>query len=144
VTEVDAALVRRKLARITRNLEDLATVQSLDLEQYIEDRFRHKGTERLLQETVESAVDVNMHMLKAAGLPPSQDYFGSFIEVGRHGVIPLALAERLAPSTGMRNRLVHEYDSIDDQRVLGAVAAAVRDFGEYVAAVDQWLSERRL
>jgi uncharacterized protein YutE (UPF0331/DUF86 family) len=144
VTEVDAALVRRKLARITRNLEDLATVQSLDLAHYIEDRFRHKGTERLLQETVESAVDVNLHLLKAAGLPPSQDYFRSFVEVGRHGVIPLTLAERLAPSTGLRNRLVHEYDTIDDRRVLGAVGDAVRDFGEYVAAVDGWLSERSL
>jgi uncharacterized protein YutE (UPF0331/DUF86 family) len=144
VTEVDAALVRRKLARISRNLDDLATVQALEYERYIDDRFRHKGTERLLQETVEAAVDVNLHLLKAAGLPPSQDYFRSFLEVGRHGVIPQSLAERLAPSTGLRNRLVHEYDAIDDRRVLSAVAVAVRDFGEYVGAVDRWLSDRNL
>ena len=144
MTEVDASLVRRKLARITRNLEDLSTVQSLEFERYIEDRFRHKGTERILQETVESAVDVNLHLLKAAGLPPSQDYFRSFVEVGRHGVIALALAERLAPSTGLSNRLVHEYDTIDDRRVLDAVGDAVQDFGEYVAAVEGWLTERGL
>ena len=142
MTEVDAALVRRKLARITRNLEDLSTVESLELEEFIADRFRHKGTERLLQETVEAAVDVNLHLVKVAGLAPSQDYFRSFIEVGRHGVIPLALAERLAPSTGLRNRLVHEYDAIDDQRVLNAVPDAIRDFGEYVSAVEGWLTER--
>jgi uncharacterized protein YutE (UPF0331/DUF86 family) len=111
VTDVDAALVRRKLARIARNLDDLKTVQDLDLSAYIEDRFRQKGTERLLQETVETAVDVNLHLLRAAGVPSPPDYFRSFIELGRHGVIPLALADRLAPSTGLRNRLVHEYDA---------------------------------
>jgi uncharacterized protein YutE (UPF0331/DUF86 family) len=142
VTEVDAALVRRKLALIVQNLEDLATVEGVALQQYIEDRFRRKATERLLQETVEAAVDINLHILKAEGVRASPDYFTSFIEAGRGGFISPALAARLAPATGLRNRLVHEYDAIDDDRVLGAVGEAVREFGAYVAAVERWLTEK--
>jgi uncharacterized protein YutE (UPF0331/DUF86 family) len=67
MTELDAALVRRKLAIIRRNIDDLGEVEGLDLAEYHADRFRLKGTERLLQETVEAAVDANLHLLRAAG-----------------------------------------------------------------------------
>ena len=56
MTELDAALVRRKLAIISRNLDDLAVIEGLSLEEFRTDRFRLKGVERLLQETVEAAV----------------------------------------------------------------------------------------
>jgi uncharacterized protein YutE (UPF0331/DUF86 family) len=144
MTALDAALVRRKLALISRNLDDLATVDGLPLDAYVADRFRRKGTERLLQETVEAAVDINLHIARSEGAPASPDYYGSFLEAGRRGIIPPALAERLAPATGLRNRIVHEYDAIDDEIVLDAVSDAVRDFGEFVADLEAWLASRGL
>lgn len=144
MTEVDAALVRRKLAVISRNLDDLAEVEGLELQDYREDRFRRKGTERLLQETVEAAVDANMHILRAAGAWTPPDYFQSFVDVGRAGVIPPDLAGSLAPSAGLRNRLVHEYEEIDDRIVLDAVTEARDGFGDYVARVEAWLSDQGL
>jgi uncharacterized protein YutE (UPF0331/DUF86 family) len=144
MTEVDAALVRRKLGRIVGNLEDLATVEGAPLERYIENRFQKKGTERLLQETVDAAVDVNLHLLRAERRPTPSDYFSTFIEAARAGILPAELAERLAPSTGLRNRLVHEYEAIDDSQVLAGAALAVREYGEYVLAIDTWLHARGL
>jgi uncharacterized protein YutE (UPF0331/DUF86 family) len=140
VTELDAGLVRRKLAVIVRNLADLAVVEGLSLAQYRRDRFRQKGIERLLQETVEAAVDVNLHLLRIHGAVIPTDYFTSFTELGRQGVIPGDLADRLAPSAGLRNRLVHQYDEIDDAIVLRAVGEARRLFGAYVTAVEQFVT----
>jgi uncharacterized protein YutE (UPF0331/DUF86 family) len=37
----------------------------------------------------------------------------------------------------MRNRLVHQYDAIDDAVVLGAVGDARRPFAAYVAVVER-------
>lgn len=142
MTELDAALVRRKLATIVRNLGDLAAVKDMSLEEYVDDRFRLKGTERLLQETVEAAVDANLHMLRADGASAPPDYFRTFVEAGRRGIVPAELAQRFAPSTGLRNRLVHDYDAIDDERILASIGDAIRDFGEYVAAVEGWLGRR--
>lgn len=48
MTDLDRALVRRKLATIVRNVRDLATVTDLSLAEYQRDRFRQKGIERLL------------------------------------------------------------------------------------------------
>jgi uncharacterized protein YutE (UPF0331/DUF86 family) len=57
-------------------------------------------------------------------------------------VIPEASARALAPAAGLGNRLVREYDAIDDAIVLAAVRPACRQFGEYVASVEAYLSAR--
>lgn len=144
MTDLDAGLVRRKLVAITRALDDLAPVQGLSLTEYRRDRFRQKATERLLQEVVDAAADVNAHLLRAAGAPPPSDYYTSFVEVGRRGVLPADLAERLAPSAGLRNRLVHEYDEIDDAIVLAAVATARLQFAEFVRVIEVYLTNAGL
>ena len=113
MTELDADLVRRKIATISRNLDPLAAVDGITLDDYQDDLYRKKGTERLLQEAVEAAVDTNLHLLRANGVATPTDYYESFISLGQAGVIPRELAERLAPAAGLRNRLVHEYDDID-------------------------------
>lgn len=94
MTPLDADLVRRKLAAITRKLDHLKAVERLSLDEYRADPFRVKGTEKLLQE---------------------------------------------APSTGLRNRLVHEYEEVNDAIVLRAVAEGRRSFADYVAAVEKFL-----
>jgi len=141
VTELDRALVRRKLTAISRNLADLEPIAGLSLQEYMSDRLRRKAVERLLQEVVDAAVDVNLHMLRTLDVELPGDYYTSFIEMGRHGVLTLELAERLAPAAGLRNRLVHEYDDIDDAIVLSAVRVASQDLGEFVTAIDGYLRQ---
>jgi len=143
VTELDRALVRRKLAAIVRNLGDLAAIEGLTLQEYRRDRFRQKGAERLLQEAIEAAVDVNLHLIRAKGEGTPPDYYESFLAAGRAGVIPDDLARQLAPSAGLRNRLVHEYDAINDAIVLTAVRDARRQLVAFVAAIEQYLGEPR-
>ena len=143
VTALDQALVRRKLATIARNVRDLAPIAGLALEDYRRDRFRLKGTERLLQETIEAAVDAGHHLLRALGAAAPADYHGAFVALGDAGVIPAPLARALAPAAGLRNRLVHEYDAIDDAIVLAAVATAREQFSAFVRAVEDFLSVER-
>ena len=140
MTEIDADLVRRKIATISRNLDALAAVDGIALDAYRSDLYRTKGTERLLQETVEAAVDTNLHLLRTTGAAMPTDYYESFISLGQAGIIPQELAERLAPAAGLRNRLVHEYDDIDDKIVLEAVSEARESLREYIAAVERYVT----
>lgn len=142
MTEIDAAMVGRKLAVVVRNLGVLAEIESLTLELYRTDVFRRKATERLLQELVEAAVDVNVHILRSTGGQAPQDYHQSFVSLGQQGVIPRKLADDMAPAAGLRNRLVHEYDEIDDAIVHAAVGLARRQFAEYVAAIERYLASQ--
>lgn len=54
------------------------------------------------------------------------------------------LARRIAACAGLRNRLVHEYDELDPEKVHEALATAVEDVPQYLDAVRSFLdaSER--
>jgi uncharacterized protein YutE (UPF0331/DUF86 family) len=63
-------------------------------------------------------VDINSIIISEMNHVPSKDYYSSFEIIGELGVIPINFAMELAPCTGMLNRLVHEYDKIQDKVVL--------------------------
>jgi len=139
VSPLDRQVVRRRLTGIAENLERLGAIVPLTLEQYRADWQCRKATERVLQEIVEAAVDINQHLLVSSGAGSAPDYRQSFIEIGRLGVISADLASVLAPSAGLRHRLVHEYDEIDDAIVLAAVREARSLYPAYLEAVENYL-----
>lgn len=127
-------------ARCDPERGDPAPIAGLTLEDYRRDRFRLRGTERLLQETIEAAIDAGHHILRERGATVPADYHGVFVALGDAGVLPRPLAAALAPAAGLRNRLVHEYDAIDDEMVLAAVSTARDQFAAFVRAIDAWIS----
>ena len=135
-------VLRRKLSTITENLKELERIASMTVQQYRGDVFVRKGTERLLQELIEAAIDVNTHILVQDGHGSPDDYYQGFTRLADHAVLSRELAEALAPSAGMRNRLVHEYDAIVDAIVLDAVRKAQSLFPQYVAAIERYLRQR--
>jgi hypothetical protein len=50
------------------------------------------------------------------------------------------LAERYIERAAGRNRIAHEYDEIDPQRLFEAVRQAVHDVPEYLRSLDAWPS----
>ena len=67
------------------------------------------------------------------------DAYGSFVSLGAAGVLDRGLAARLAPATGLRNRLVQEYDGLDDRKVYEALADALYDLSAFVVQVERFL-----
>ena len=58
------------------------------------------------------------------------------------GLIDHDLAERLAPSAGLRNVLVHAYVDLDLARLVAAVPLASEQYAEYVRQVARWVADR--
>jgi len=141
MTPADAAVLRRKLAVIAENLKTLEPVTTLPLDRYRADVFTRKGTERLLQELIEAAIDLNTHLILQEGHQPPDDYYHGFLRLAEIGILAPELATALAPSAGLRNRLVHEYDTIVDAIVLDAVRKAQDLDPKYVAAVERYLQK---
>jgi uncharacterized protein YutE (UPF0331/DUF86 family) len=144
MTSVDAALVRRKLAHIITSLDMLAAIGEMRLDRYRASVWERKGTERVLQEAIEAALDINAHLIAEAGAAIPDDYFGGFMKLGELGIIPRDLAAAVAPSAGLRNRLVHEYDAIDDDKVLAAVRTILQLYPGYIQAIEAHLGRSGL
>jgi uncharacterized protein YutE (UPF0331/DUF86 family) len=139
VSPIDAALIRRKLAHIAESLRALEPLGRLSLPDYQNRLYERKAAERLLQEAIEAALDVNAHLLAEQGATIPDDYYGGFIALGAAAVIPDQLARDLAPSAGLRNRLVHEYESLDDAKVLAAIGTMSMLYPRFIEAVEAFL-----
>ncbi len=141
MSPIDKGIIRRKLAVILENLNALRTIDSMKEEEYSEDIYKRKATERLLQELIEAAIDINTHIIVQVGNAAPDDYYESFIRAGKLKILSPGLAEKLAPSAGLRNRLVHEYDILQNSLVLDSVRKAGELFPLYVKEIENYLAK---
>jgi uncharacterized protein YutE (UPF0331/DUF86 family) len=137
---IDEELVTRKALLIARDLEPLGRLAQLERERFLASRSDQVLAERYLERIIGRIIDINFHVITSSGGAPPSDYHASFIELGRMGVLDVAFALRLAPSAGLRNRLVHEYDEVDPIRLHEACRTAVADVPEYLRSITDWMS----
>ncbi|MBX3025021.1 DUF86 domain-containing protein [bacterium] len=135
----DAELVTRKMVLIAADLEPLAALAARAISDYLASATDEVLAERYLERIVGRMIDINYHLVTESGLPPPRDYFDSFTQLAKIGVLPAPFAKQIAASAGLRNRLVHEYDEIDPTLVYEGLRAAVRDVPQYLRHVQRFL-----
>jgi uncharacterized protein YutE (UPF0331/DUF86 family) len=136
---IDPELVTRKLVLIAEDLPAIEKLARQGLEEYQASPTSEVLAERYLERAIGRMIDVNYHLLTESGEPPPRDYFQSFVALGRLGVLDPGVARRIAACAGLRNRLVHEYDELDPEKVHQALQTAVVDLPLYVEAVRRFL-----
>jgi len=139
---IDAELVGRKLLLIAKDVEALTALAALTSETFLGNPVNAVLAERYVERAVGRMIDVNYHLLTESGHPPPPDYYQSFVELATLGVYSIEFARRIAASAGLRNRIAHEYDEIDPEKLYEAVCQAVHDLPEYACRVDRWLEQR--
>lgn len=140
MSPVEEGIIRKKLAVMIENLKALEPIKEMTRDEYIQDLYKRKATERLLQELIEAAIDINTHIIVQTGNAAPDDYYESFIKLGELKIISADLAEKLAPSAGLRNRLVHEYDQLEHSLVLDSVRMAEEMYADYIKEIEGYIS----
>ena len=130
--------IQEKL-RTVQYIKQLQKSADIDVADYKESFDQQLIVERLLHLLIESATDINMHLAVMDGQPPPETYYDSFLALARMGAISMDLAEQLAPSAGLRNRLVHDYDDIDSAIVHGAIDFALTLYPQYLQQVESYI-----
>ena len=87
--------------------------------------------ERHFQLLVDAMIDINQHLIQELKFDVPEDLFSTFVVVGRAGVLDLSFAQRIAPIVGVRNRLVHQYEAIDQALFLRNLRQHFGDFSSY-------------
>ncbi|MBI5485945.1 MAG: DUF86 domain-containing protein [Deltaproteobacteria bacterium] len=104
--------------------------------------LERRAMERLVQVVVEAAIDVNGLLLAARSLPPPGSARESFVSVRDAGLLPKNVAERFILSyVGLRNRIVHDYDTLDPSLVARAASRLLSDARAYARAVASHLDD---
>ncbi len=141
MTQLDLEVVLRKLSTIQKYLNVLRTKEMLTQTDYDGDLEQQIIVERSLHLLIESAVDINTHIVVSDRRVPPETYRDSFIDVAKVGAISQELARELAPAAGLRNRLVHDYEDIDATIVRDSVALALRLLPQYLEQIKAYLQK---
>lgn len=100
------------------------------------------ATYKAFQEAAEACADVAAMMRVDTGDVPKDDRT-NFAALGERHVISASLVPMLQEATGLRNRLVHEYEKLDDAIALASVARLAGALTAFIVEVEAWLASRR-
>ncbi|MFN3532104.1 MAG: type VII toxin-antitoxin system HepT family RNase toxin [Candidatus Brocadia sp.] len=127
----DKEIFLSKLNYLKNYYEELKSFELLSFNQYIQDKIKRRAVERLLQLIFEVACDTNNFILSKRGIT-AESYYDSFLKMGEAGIIEKDIASKLARTTGLRNRIIHEYGDYKDEVVYKNISIFIEFYGKYL------------
>jgi uncharacterized protein YutE (UPF0331/DUF86 family) len=134
---VDPDRVRRLLALLADFRGRLETLAATERSHYLsEDAYAGRY---LVQAAAQVCIDVANHLIASEGWRVPADFRDAFTVLEEEHVLDPDLADRLRSLAGLRNRLVHLYDDVDDALVQEALQAGLPDLDSFAQAVARYV-----
>lgn len=96
---------------------------------------------KAFQEIAEAANDVIAMMLKDSDLLPEENY-ANIEKAVKHGLLPASLRAPLQEITGLRNRMVHEYNGLNDKTAKESAVSLIPRIEDFRNVVREWLRRK--
>ena len=127
------AFIKRKIKLIHQDLERLKDISHFTFDEVAKDPMKSAALERVLERIVTRAIDINRHIISemGSGTEDVKSYYDTFLSLSLCKVYPKQFGELIAPSSGLRNILVHEYDEIDPKQLYQSIGDAFKQYGKY-------------
>jgi uncharacterized protein YutE (UPF0331/DUF86 family) len=137
---INHELLERKISLILQDLEQLQQLAELDMSQYLADFKNEILAERYLERIIGRVIDINFHIIAEKTLSTPTDYYSSFTQLAKLEILDHDSAARYARLAGLRNRLAHGYNGIDEKIIYEAVKDVVAELPRYVEAVKDYIA----
>jgi uncharacterized protein YutE (UPF0331/DUF86 family) len=141
---IDKKLVYRKINLIAKDLQKVKPISLLSQKEYFKKIDYEILTERYLERIITRMIDINYHLIVESGNPPPKDYFSSFVELEKMEVLSYDFSRKLAQYAGLRNRLVHEYNELDEKKVYKALKQSLKDIPKYLRSIEDFIEKKKL
>jgi len=138
---IDKKLVKNKLADIEGYYKELESVLENSASEIIKDRLKLRSMERLFQLIVDTSIDINTHIIAESDITIPDDYQSTFIILAENNILPMDFALRIAPSVGLRNKVVHKYGKVDLKRMIDDIKNEIGDYLEYMKLINEYLKK---
>ncbi len=133
------SLVRRLLA-LNEALVELERPEARSVNALTSDRVLRAAVERWLQIAIESCLDIANHRIAARGWTPPTTGREAFLVLTAHDELDPELTRRLGRAVGLRDVLVHDYASIDLERLAAVVAQDLDGLRAFAQHATRWVA----
>lgn len=132
---VDKTLILRKLADLQEYIEQLGEYSNIKVSEYSTDWKTQRIVERTLQMMVEICADIASHIISDSGLRVPKTYVDTFKVLYENKIIAKGLFAKMEKMAKFRNIIVHQYDKVDGEIIIGILKKDMNDFVKYKDAV---------
>ena len=139
---VDRDVVFQRLAALRLNARRLEGSLAEGRDRFLADENVQLIAERCLQLAIQAILDIGTHIIADQGLNRPAGYEDIVPELGRAGILPAVLVERLSGIAGLRNILVHDYLAVDHGRLFDDLTTGLGDLEEFARAIETFVSSR--
>jgi uncharacterized protein YutE (UPF0331/DUF86 family) len=127
--------IKAKLNILRENLLNIRGILEMSDGKIQAEKISLSAMERYFQLMVDAAVGINEHIISEEDLQIPSDYFGTFSILGKADILPYDFTQKIAPSVGLRNQLVHQYEKIDSLKVIQDIRANIHQYDEYLGYI---------
>jgi uncharacterized protein YutE (UPF0331/DUF86 family) len=136
---VDKSLVLRKLSDLSDLYRQMLEYRGITTRRYAADWKSQRIVERTLQMMVEICLDVANHIISDKGYRRPVGYADHFTVLRENKILSAKLTARMMQMAKFRNLIVHNYDKIDAEIVVGILKKNLTDFDAFKKAVVKFL-----
>lgn len=131
---INKDFIKRKISLIQDDLANLSDFAKFSFDEVAQDFIKQAAMERMLEKIINRAVDVNQHLIAgmaSKNTSPPKGYKDTFLFLADFGVYDKKFAEEISKSIGTRNKLIHEYDEVDNKMIYDSVGDCLKDYHQY-------------
>ena len=132
---VDKTLILRKLTELEEYLEQVKEYATMTVDRYSKDWKTQRVVERTLQMMIEICVDIAGHIISDKGYRVPATYADTFRVLHENGLLNKELFKTMEKMAKFRNIIVHHYDKVDTQIIIGILKKDLKDFSAYKDAI---------
>lgn len=134
--------IAAKLNELGSYRDELADILKSSDENILKDLDKLRHTERAFQLAVDTMLDINQHFIRELGLPVADDFQSTFYMLGENNILPKEFADKAAPIVGLRNRIVHRYETINRKLFLADLRKNFGDFKKYADFIAEYINKQ--
>ena len=133
-------IVLRKIEIIGETIRELRSLEDITTEKLESDFYLKKGIERSLQVCVEAVIDIAHRIISLEANSPCSTAGKALDAIESLGVIASASAYK--PMVQFRNIVVHRYENVDNEIIVGILKRNLGDFDKYIREVQSYAESK--
>ena len=130
--------INEKIHNLKLIITQLETTLPKTIEEYETNFVILAACERFAEKTIEEIITTSNIILKEKGITQREKCFEILNDLD---IIPKELAKKLEQMKGMRNLMVHSYDSFDTEVFFDSLKELIIDTKEYIKAIKKLINE---
>lgn len=140
---VDETLILRKLSELDEYCRQIKEYEKITVTQYAGDWKIQRIVERTLQMMIETCVDIAGHIIADREYRVPKSYSDTFKVLHEEKIVSSELFSALENMAKFRNIVVHDYDKVDAEIVVGILKKNLKDFVNYKDAIIKLLEANK-